>query len=96
MSIANILRTQFIEACARELKLSLNGGPDPKALGRCETTTDAKGNEDRARARDEAKDELDQRDPRQGCKVHGKGVEPIRLSAAEPKSAASASFAIRA
>jgi hypothetical protein len=29
-------------------------------------------------------------------KVHGKGVEPIRLAAAEPKSAASASFATRA
>ncbi len=29
-------------------------------------------------------------------KVHGKGVEPLRLSAAEPKSAASASFATRA
>ena len=29
-------------------------------------------------------------------KVHGKGVEPLRLAAAEPKSAASASFATRA
>jgi integrase len=29
-------------------------------------------------------------------KVHGKGVEPLRLSVAEPKSAASASFATRA
>ena len=30
------------------------------------------------------------------AKVHGKGVEPLRLAAAEPKSAASASFATRA
>jgi integrase len=29
-------------------------------------------------------------------KVHGRGVEPLRLAAAEPKSAASASFATRA
>jgi hypothetical protein len=29
-------------------------------------------------------------------KVHGKGLEPLRLAAAEPKSAASANFATRA
>jgi hypothetical protein len=28
--------------------------------------------------------------------VHGKGIEPLCLAAAEPKSAASASFATRA
>ena len=28
--------------------------------------------------------------------VHGKGLEPLRLAAAEPKSAASANFATRA
>jgi integrase len=33
---------------------------------------------------------------RKHMKVHGKGVEPLRLAAAEPKSAASASFATRA
>jgi len=33
---------------------------------------------------------------RKSLEVHGKGLEPIRLSAAEPKSAASASFATRA
>jgi hypothetical protein len=38
---------------------------------------------------------LPTRHPKRG-KVHGKGVEPLCLSAAEPKSAASASFATRA
>jgi integrase len=33
---------------------------------------------------------------RKSLKVHGKGVEPLRLAAAEPKSAASACFATRA
>jgi hypothetical protein len=36
------------------------------------------------------------RDDAKPMKVHGKGVEPLRLAAAEPKSAASASFATRA
>jgi hypothetical protein len=35
-------------------------------------------------------------DPPKCSEVHGKGLEPIRLAAAEPKSAASASFATRA
>ena len=34
--------------------------------------------------------------PPKPMKVHGRGVEPLRLAAAEPKSAASASFATRA
>ncbi len=38
----------------------------------------------------------DDKTNRKQLKVHGKGVEPIRLAAAEPKSAASASFATRA